>query len=180
MTTNLRFRAALAASALAPLLLAGCTVTGPAPTDPLPVEPDGGIGTTDPLTLDYPVLTEPATAVPRWRDLGEQLSEKLATWESDCPDVDVVNDDACRVGLVSFVVDVNAIHNEWLSLDDSNWESGEYSGLVALEPTRDATLAARASYEVWGGSWSSDAPAEAEAFHADLTALDEAFTAWRG
>lgn len=177
MTTTLRFRAALAASVLVPVLLAGCTVSSP---EPIPVEPDGGIGTTDPLTLDYPVLTDAATAVPRWRALGEALSTKLDAWNADCAPAEILDDDACRERLASFAGDVNGIELEWWSLDDSNWESREYSGLVALEPTRDATLAAKASYEVWGGSWSDDAPAEAEAFHADLTALDEAFTAWRG
>lgn len=179
MTTTLRFRAALAATVIAPVLLAGCAAST-TPDDPMPVEPDGGIGTTDPLTLDYPVLVDPATAVPRWRELGEALSEGLASWDAVCtPDV-VVEDATCRDGLSALITDVNGLHQEWLAMDSSAWESREYSGLVALEPTREATLAARASYEGWGGSWSEDAPAEAAAFHADVAALDDAFTAWRG
>lgn len=176
MTTKIRLRAAITATLLAPVLLAGCA----APDVPMPVEPDGGTGSTDPLTLDYPVLVDPVTAVPRWRELGEALSERLASWDAVCtPDV-VVEDEACRDGLAGLITNVNGLHQEWLGMDDSAWDAREYSGLVALEPTRDATLAARASYELWGGSWSEDAPAEAAAFHADLTALDDAFTAWRG
>ncbi len=175
--TTIRFRAALAATALAPLLLAGCTASDPAP---LPVEPDGGIGTTDPLTLSYPHLIDAETAVPRWRDLGEAFTQKLADWDAVCATADILDDDACREELSGFIRDVNGIYQEWWAMDDANWDSGEHSGLVALEPTRDATLAARASYDAWGGSWSDDAPAEAEAFHADLTVLDDAFTAWRG
>ena len=177
MTTTLRFRAALAATVLAPVLLAGCAS---APTDPIPVEQDGGTGATDPLTLSYPPLTDAATAVPRWRGLGEDFSEQLASWDAACVPADVATDDACDAGLDLLVATVNGIHQEWWALDNANWESGEYSGLVALTPTRDATLAAKES----GGALSCDSDdfcvAAAEAFHADPTALDGAFTAWRG
>jgi hypothetical protein len=177
--TKIRLRAALAATLLAPALLAGCTVS-PLPTDPMPVEPDGGPGTTDPLTLSYPVLIDPETSVPRWRELGEDFSAQLAAWDAACSPEEILDDDACREDLAAFITTVNSVNQEWLSMDNSEWDSGDYSGLVALEPTRDATIAARASYEEWGGSWADDAPAEATAFHTDLTALDEAFTAWRG
>jgi hypothetical protein len=177
--TKIRFRAALAATLLAPALLAGCA-TSPLPTDPIPVEPGGGTGTTDPLTLSYPVLIDPRTAVPQWRALGEDFTQQLADWDAACVPSEILDDEACREDLAAFITTVNAFNQQWLSMDNSEWESGDYSGLVALEPTRDATIAARASYEQWGGSWSDDAPAEAAVFHADLTALDDAFTAWRG
>jgi hypothetical protein len=44
------------------------------------------------------------------------------------------------------------------AFDNGDWESGEYSGLVALKPTRDATLAASNS----GSAWTRQALSAAE------------------
>ena len=181
-TTRIRFRAALAATALAPVLLAGCASPAAAGgDDPVPVEPDGGTGTTDPLSLDYPPLTDPETAVPEWRRLSESISGQLAAWDAQCEPADASLGTPCTAALVAIRMTVGEAYQQWWALDDSSWESGEYSGLVALE----ATLAARES----GAGWESacglyaqpaDCTAAATAFHDDLTALDAAFTAWRG
>lgn len=190
MTDHTRFRAALTTVAFVTFLLAGCSVPagtagGPLPDEPIPVEPDGGTGTTDPATLDYPYLLDVGSAIPAWRLASEAFSSELDAWNAGCTPADALSGTACHSGLRDLRATVNGIHSQWWSLDDANWESREYSGLIALEPTRDATFAAKSSGEDWESACTSGAEdvaclAAATAYHSDLSALDDAYSAWRG
>jgi hypothetical protein len=187
MKTTIRFRAAFAATVLAPVLLSGCAPAAAGAEEPsLPVEPDSGIGTTDPALLDYPFLVEPETAIPSWRSRADLLEGQLLAWNAECTPADATYGTPCTTALDHIRLTVGDIFQQWWALDDANWESGEFSGLVALKPTRDATLAARDSGRAWAEACegihadAEECEAGATAFHADVTTLSAAFSAWRG
>lgn len=185
MTTRIRFRAALAATVILPLLLTGCAATSAPGGDPVPVEPDGGTGTTDPYALSYPPLVDVDTAIPEWQQAADDLEAELAAWDAECTPADATYGTPCWRVLGEFLPRVNAVYQFWWGLDLSNFETDEYSGVVALRPAYEATLAARESAGAFADGCglydeAPDCAVVATAHHDDLTELVAAFSAWRG
>lgn len=175
--------AALGALILLPALLVGCATAAPDVDEPVPGEtsaPPAGGGADD---LDYGIFFEPAM-LDEWAGQRDALAAATEDWNASCEPADTSDPNGdCNLDLQQLLRDVNDLKQTWQTFDNSEWDDTSLSGMVALKPTRDATIAASES----GGAWSGDcAYAEggddcieaAGAFVGDLETLNTEFAAW--
>lgn len=175
--------AALGALLLVPALLVGCAGGAPDVADPTPDQTDAPPSGPNAADLDYGLFFEPEM-LDDWAAQRDALATQADAWAAACEPADTVDPNGeCNLDLQQLVRDVNGLKQTWLTFDNSEWDDTSLSGMVALKPTRDATLAASES----GGTWLNDCAystggeectAEAEAFVSDVEALNTEFAAW--
>lgn len=185
-TSSLRAAAALLLTV--PLLLAGCSTAVQPPAvpggdQPIPTEPDlpTGPGADE---LDYPFGVDTA-----WLDALDADRAELAAasgdWYASCTVSQAVDPaHPCDIALLELLKSVNGLKGQWFAYDDSDWQSGEHSGLEALAPTRAATATASQSGSDWADlctyvAGNEECPDLAESFLLDLDALNQTFAEWQ-
>lgn len=177
---------ALATAVAAAAILAACAGQGPATTegsDPQPTPTaDSGQNGQSAADLDYPMFYD-ASMLDQWSAARDELATGTADFEGSCSADETATSDDCHAALVDLLRQVNGLKQLWLAFDNSEWDSGDYSGLEALKPTRDATLAASESGSDWSGtcaaaSGNEACPPLAADFLGELDALNQAFAGW--
>jgi hypothetical protein len=190
MDVTSRNRTALAIAATlavaATILLAGCAGGEPpaGSADPGSTPSAGAPSGATAADLDCPLFYE-ESMLDTWDGLRTSIADQTTAWQADCT-VESTDDPAgdCNAALFELLRTVNGLKQAWLAFDNSDWDSGEFSGLIALDPTRDATTVASTSGSAWSGSCTTVAgnPACADlvdAFVADLDGLNASFAQWR-
>lgn len=132
--------------------------------------------------LDYPMFYDPSM-LDQWAGARDDLQAGLDGFAGDCTAQDSNETEDCHAALFDLLRQVNGLKQLWLTFDNSEWDSGDYTGLEALKPTRDATLVASTSGSEWSGSCaaaggSEECVALAEVFLGHLDQLGTAFAAW--
>ena len=179
-------RLALLAAVAATLVLAGCSTPAPVPVDPEPTtEPAPEVAVLS--DLDFPNgLTEWLAPLDEHK---AALADWFTTYTADCTAEQAGSADSpeCTEGILTGLQAVNAIKTDFdFNVGDNDWASGEFSGLVALDSTHEATLTASGSgsdfidtcYYVPGGDGSGACVAPAQTFLDDVSALIDATSTW--
>lgn len=176
----------LAALAIvAGLALASCASGPTTPTEsdePQPSASSSSSASSGADGLEYPMFYDPSM-LDQWAGARDDLEAGLDGFASDCTAQASNESDDCHAALFDLLGQVNGLKQLWFTFDNSEWDGGEYSGLEALKPTRDATLVASESGSAWSGSCaaaggSEECVALAEAFLGDLDTLGADFAAW--
>lgn len=183
-----RSRLTLIGAIAATLLLAGCS----SPSAPDPAEPADPTTAPEPTVvslseLDFPYestewiasIGENRQAMLNWqKSFSESCTAELAG-SADSPD--------CTEGMLVGLQSVNAIKTSFdFSFDNADYDSGDYSGLTALVPTRTAVQTASDSgsefidtcYYVPGGDGSGACVGTAQAFLDDVDAVVAELATW--
>jgi len=121
----------------ATLVLAGCSSPAPAPVDPTPTEPPAPVVATL-SDLDFPfdspdtvtALVDARSGLEGWYD------EYTATCTAE--DAGSADSPECTEGILTTLQNVNAVKTvfDFAPWSTDDFASGDYSGLVALEPTK--------------------------------------------
>jgi hypothetical protein len=174
--------AAIAAS----LLLAGCSAASPSPVE---TSGDPAPAPSEPTVVSLAELEFPFESGD-WLDGLDENRAALVEWNesyaADCTAELAGSADSadCTEGILTGLKAVNGVKTSFdFSFDNADWESGDYSGLVALAPTRDAIQTASDSgsdfidtcYYVPG---QDGCVAKAQAFLDDAAAAVEVTATW--
>jgi ABC-type glycerol-3-phosphate transport system substrate-binding protein len=124
----------------ATLLLAGCSAPTPDPAEP----GDPSSAPSEPTVVSLAELDFPYESSD-WLDSLDANRTTLADWNETYP-VDCTAELAgsadsadCTEGILTGLQAVNGVKTSFdFSFDSADWDSGDYSGLVALAPTREA------------------------------------------
>jgi hypothetical protein len=136
-------RLSLVGAIAATLLLAACSTPAPAPTDALPTEPPApAVATLS--DLEFP-FDSPET-IASLADARTGLETWYADYTSTCTAEDAGSADSpeCSEGILTTLQNVNAVKTvfDFAPWSPDDFASGDYSGLIALETTRDSIQAA--------------------------------------
>ncbi|HEV7741807.1 MAG TPA: hypothetical protein VGO65_05260 [Pseudolysinimonas sp.] len=158
-------RLALLGAIAATLLLAGCSAPTPQPADDGPTPTPSTPTVVSLADLDYPYdspetltsLADARTDLENWYDEYTSSCTTEQAASTDSPD--------CTEGIITTLQKVNAIKTVFdFSWSADDFASGDYSGLVALEPTKtsiqkasdDGSDVVDACYYVPGGAGCAD------------------------
>ncbi len=136
-------RLAFLVAAAATLVLAGCSTPAPAPVDPTPTEPPApAVAVLS--DLDFPF--ESPETIDALADTRTALEDWFADYTTTCTAEQAGSEDSadCTEGVLTTLQNVNAVKTvfDFSPWSDDDFAGGTYSGLVALEPTKDAIQAA--------------------------------------
>lgn len=180
-------RALVLAAAAATLVLAACSSPAPDPVDPGPSESPSEPTVVSLSELEFPFdgenfaasLVDGKAQLQDWRDtFAADCTAELAG-SADSPD--------CTESMLTGLQKVNGIKTTFdFSYDNADWDSGDYSGLVALADTREGVQVPSASgsefidtcYYVPGGDGSGECVATAQTFLDDVDGFLQIMASW--
>jgi hypothetical protein len=138
-------RFALIAAAAATLLLAGCTPSAPAPAD-------GGDSTPTPTTpavvslSDLEFSYDSPETLDSLVDSRTELETEWIDYSAVCTAADAASGEQgqCLEGILGTLKAINGVKTvfDFSPWSDDDFASGDYTGLEALKPTKDAIQAA--------------------------------------
>lgn len=183
-----RSRLALIGAIAATLLLAGCS----SPSTPDPADPGGPTTAPEPTVVSLSELDFPYDSTDWIAAIGENRQAVLDWQESfsaDCTAELAGSADSpdCTEAMLTGLQAINAVKTSFdFSFDNGDYDSGDYSGLTALVPTRTAVQTASDSgsdfidtcYYVPGGDGSGACVAPAQTFLDDVDAVVAKLATW--